>query len=248
MQQKDSPWEGGVRGIAAIWSSLLLKRHYVCNHFVHITDWLPTLVQAAGLTSYKSQNIDGLNVWTTLSNNVPPMRKEILQNMDPIDGYSAYYYGIWKYVNGTTSRGFYDSWLGSKITEKSPEASSYANYVMQSDVWEALSPFARRRLRPVDINAIRAKTEIVCQKKKDSLKNCNPLEAPCLFHIYADPCEMNNLAETQPGIVRLIQNRLKAIEKTIVPPANMPGDPDANPSLNDGLWTWWLDNQDEKLL
>lgn len=46
-QEKCSVHEGGVRGAAAVWSPLFSK-HYVSSDLIHITDWLPTLFEAAG--------------------------------------------------------------------------------------------------------------------------------------------------------------------------------------------------------
>ncbi|RXG59692.1 Arylsulfatase B, partial [Armadillidium vulgare] len=40
---KNSMWEGGVRGSAFIWSSLLKKPGRVSMEMMHITDWFPTL-------------------------------------------------------------------------------------------------------------------------------------------------------------------------------------------------------------
>lgn len=48
-KQKGTIWEGGVRTPAVIWSPLIQKPHRVSNGFMHITDWLPTLLSAAGM-------------------------------------------------------------------------------------------------------------------------------------------------------------------------------------------------------
>uniref|UniRef100_A0A1L8E4Y8 Putative arylsulfatase b n=1 Tax=Nyssomyia neivai TaxID=330878 RepID=A0A1L8E4Y8_9DIPT len=245
--QKQSPWEGALRGFAAIWSTLFLQSHYVSNHLIHITDWLPTFAHVAGISSYESKKLDGNNIWSTLLYNKPPSRNEILHNINPITGYTSYYYDKWKYINGTTADGLYDMWLGYRIFEDSPESSSYENVIMQSDVWKALNPFAKRILRTTDVNELRRKTEIKCHRQKDAFNTCNPLKAPCLFHLEADPCEMINLADVQPGRVIEMQKRIREFERTMVPPANIPSDPNANPDFNDGLWTWWLDNQDSKV-
>lgn len=47
-QLKESPWEGGVRGVAAVWSPLLNKTQRVSNQLMHVSDWLPTFYSAAG--------------------------------------------------------------------------------------------------------------------------------------------------------------------------------------------------------
>lgn len=39
-----------MRGVAAIWSPLLKKKHRISENLFHITDWLPTLYTAAGKT------------------------------------------------------------------------------------------------------------------------------------------------------------------------------------------------------
>ncbi|KAJ8946527.1 hypothetical protein NQ318_004663 [Aromia moschata] len=44
---KNSAWEGAMRNIAAIWSPLIKRPQRVSNHFMHITDWLPTFYAAA---------------------------------------------------------------------------------------------------------------------------------------------------------------------------------------------------------
>lgn len=48
---KATLWEGGVRGIAFVWSPFIPKPHRgrVSMDLMHITDWLPTLYRAAGL-------------------------------------------------------------------------------------------------------------------------------------------------------------------------------------------------------
>lgn len=45
---KNTLWEGGVRGAALLWSSLMLKPQRVALQTMHIMDWLPTLYFAAG--------------------------------------------------------------------------------------------------------------------------------------------------------------------------------------------------------
>ena len=47
-QVKDSLWEGGVRGSAALWSTKIKKRGRVAMQMMNIQDWLPTLYRAAG--------------------------------------------------------------------------------------------------------------------------------------------------------------------------------------------------------
>lgn len=41
-------WEGGVRGAGLLWSPAVAQPGRVAPQMVHITDWLPTLMSAAG--------------------------------------------------------------------------------------------------------------------------------------------------------------------------------------------------------
>ena len=49
---------------------------------IHITDWLPTLLSAAG-SDFNLPPIDGLNQWKALIRNENGPRKEMLYNIDP---------------------------------------------------------------------------------------------------------------------------------------------------------------------
>lgn len=49
MQVKAAMWEGGVRGAGLLWSPKILHPGRVSQQMLHITDWLPTLVSAAGM-------------------------------------------------------------------------------------------------------------------------------------------------------------------------------------------------------
>uniref|UniRef100_A0A1B0CXZ0 Sulfatase N-terminal domain-containing protein n=1 Tax=Lutzomyia longipalpis TaxID=7200 RepID=A0A1B0CXZ0_LUTLO len=233
--QKNSPWEGGVVSPALVWSPLLQKRHYVSNHAVHSTDWLPTFIHVADASTC-NMNIDGINIWQTVSLNKRPSRREILHNIDPIIGYSSYYSDGWKYINGTTAVGKYDYWLGEIHYENDPKSSQYAEIVMRTDVWKALDPFAKRKLRARDVEALRKKTAVNCGNQS-SRTRCNPLEAPCLYHLTRDPCEINNLAEKQPKRLQEMARRVEEFRDNMMPPKNLPADPKSNPDLHDGVWT-----------
>ena len=63
---------------------------------MHVTDWLPTLYYAAGGNVSDLQNIDGVNMWDTLTQATESPRQVILHNIDPLSGAAAIRYRNWK--------------------------------------------------------------------------------------------------------------------------------------------------------
>lgn len=45
------------------------------------------------------------------------------------------------------------------------------------------------------ITTLRENATVKCPPRNDSLPICKPLQNPCLFNVYQDPCERNNLIE-----------------------------------------------------
>jgi arylsulfatase A-like enzyme len=99
---KQSPWEGGVRGVAAMWTPWLNSTRRVATQTMHMSDWLPTLFSAAGLDSsaLRERGLDGVDVWPALSYNVTSPRTEVLHNIDEVDQYAAIQRGDWKFITG----------------------------------------------------------------------------------------------------------------------------------------------------
>ncbi|GAB0100714.1 hypothetical protein DMENIID0001_167970 [Sergentomyia squamirostris] len=238
--QKDSPWEGGIRVAAAVWSPMMEVRHGMSNQLIHNSDWLPTFLAMAGIRPVR--NLDGFNIWPTLQKGLPTPRQTIIHNIDPIDGYSSFTNKGWKFINGTTLNGTYDGWLWSRSKYSNPLANKYPELVMASDTWKSLSPFALRQLTPGGINKIRKNARVICQPKIPFSIGCNPLFGPCLFKIIDDPCELNNLITTFPMQAYLMKVMLNKEKANIVYPINRPSDYEAcNPDLYNGTFTWWLD-------
>ncbi|XP_037075366.1 arylsulfatase I-like [Pollicipes pollicipes] len=60
-------WEGGVRGTGLVWSPRLPRRSRPLSRAVHVTDWLPTLYEAAGGRAADLRRLDGVSQWAALS-------------------------------------------------------------------------------------------------------------------------------------------------------------------------------------
>ena len=97
---KGGLWEGGVRGTGFIWSPLLRQSGYVSQHLIHVSDWLPTLLSAAGYDAGKLTGfLDGIDQWESLSENLPTTRTEILLNSDSLENSSAILVGGMKLLH-----------------------------------------------------------------------------------------------------------------------------------------------------
>ena len=109
---KNTVFEGGVRGTAFVWGSKLPLPNYDNVKLIHATDWLPTIVEGiAGLELDKNKwKLDGYNVWPTITTDSETPRKEILINLDPprhgFVGQAAIRVGDWKLITGRPNCSF----------------------------------------------------------------------------------------------------------------------------------------------
>ncbi|XP_061401898.1 arylsulfatase B [Musca vetustissima] len=196
--QKHSPWEGGLRSSAAIWSTQLEKLGTIWKQKIYIGDFLPTLASAANIhLDLEALKIDGLNLWPSLKYGYESVEREIMHNIDDIFNYEVYAKGKWKYINGTTLEGRFDTWLSQRPNDSSqidPRFERYEELVKQSPVWKHLHAITGDK--PIQLLEHREHAMVRCQYEDSSQGvACNPLEAPCLFDLDVDPCEQNNLYE-----------------------------------------------------
>ena len=62
-----------------------------------------------------------------------------------------------------------------------------------------------------------------------------------LYNITADPEERHDLSGELPDVVEKMKERLRYYEKTSVPPAFKPGDPNAiKEARKNGIWGPWM--------
>jgi len=125
-------FEGGTRTVAFIHAPQYLSPRTSTN-WMHVTDWLPTLLSAAGL-SPTSKDLDGLDQWHQLQDqSLPSPRTEMIYNIfypnfpeynitggPPI---AAIRVGDWKYIHRTMG---YAGWAEAPETgEKGAELPDY---------------------------------------------------------------------------------------------------------------------------
>ncbi|XP_077994252.1 arylsulfatase J-like [Glandiceps talaboti] len=216
---KDTLWEGGMRAAGFVHSPLLARSGIVLEDLVHVCDWLPTVYTVAGgnVTDLPA-NLDGYNVWETLSKGVPSPRTEILHNIDPISQIAALRVGNYKIILGESYKGEWDGWYKPEQVTQDQDTSLSVSQV---------SDFRR--------------SVVHCGvKPSNASTNCQPAKTPCLFNIKNDPCEYNNVADKYPEILKDLLLRLDQYNMTAVPPWFPPNDPQANPNLHGGVWSPWI--------
>ncbi|XP_066922227.1 arylsulfatase B-like isoform X2 [Clytia hemisphaerica] len=104
--EKGKIFEGGVRVPAFINSPLLKRSGVTSMQMMHVTDWLPTIVNLA--QGKITKEIDGFDQWKTLQSDVESPRKEILLNIDTEVGEEGLIFDQWKIIKEITTA---DGWM-----------------------------------------------------------------------------------------------------------------------------------------
>ncbi|BES94699.1 arylsulfatase b [Nesidiocoris tenuis] len=233
---KNTPWEGGVRGAAFIWSHSIRNKSRTHHDLFHIVDWLPTLLKAANTSNELIEGIDGLDMWNSLTEGAPGERDEILLNIDDRSNVSSLRVAQYKLIKGTTYKGQWDDWYG-------PSGRNGQDYdvkaVLSSKVSHALAAIGQE-LSPETVVNLRIEAEVKCQVPQNATE-CHPLSDSCLFDIEADPCEYNNLAQQHPQVLKRMEKRLNDYKKAAMPAGNLPVDPRGDPKHWGYIWTNWGD-------
>lgn len=213
-------FEGGIRVHGFIHSPLLPSA--VVGHsyegLMHITDWLPTILNAVGLEHLKPEGIDGLNQWNALLQRDVPPRHEILHNIDNFMSLPGH--------NGT-------SYLA-------PMNHSYRAAIRVGHMKLIVNEYDVPWYDP----RIYQSTNDTLNETYMHLQDCAipPITGimTWLFNISSDPTEKWNLADAHPDIVAHLKERILIYMKTLNLPAWQPDDSDATLTWNlTGFFTPW---------
>lgn len=206
---------------------------------MHITDLLPTL---AGLANIKieDKSLDGFDQWETISTGVSSPRNEVLYNIESVLGYSALMHDGWKLVNGSENIE-YAGWLGrSGIEDVNITFENYSKTVVECEASKSFPTFDLESMKMLRNQAI-----VKCATIVNATK-CNPTVAPCLFNIFDDPCEQNNLADSNSDKVEFLLDRLNHHKSQMIPMHRKISDPNCDPKNFNNIWTWWQDELNDK--
>jgi hypothetical protein len=204
----------------------------VSDELMYITDILPTMANAAKIP-INVRNLDGVNQWQVLTEELPTIRKEVLYNIESVLSFSAIMNDGWKLVNGTENMKN-SGWLGDSGNDSKISFDEYAEKVLDSEAAQSLPSLTMK-----EIKIIQEKSTVECGNV--TINKCNPLESPCLFNINEDPCEHHNLAHERPEKVKFLLSRLSHHITEMVPSRRAPVDPMCDPKYHNYQWTWWID-------
>jgi len=223
-------WEGGVRTPAFVHYPRLNKTGVVLDDLVHVTDWLPTLLNAAGVSQEEldQEGWDGVSQWEMIQSAglTPGARREMVVNLEEEDGMATRaaltvdnYKLLVKPGPG--------EWIPDPSTWGEEDPSSWG----EGGTWgeEGQQPTLDEEEYPSNFGGKGAISHWGENFAKDDEK--------MLFDISIDPEERENLAPFLPDLVEQLEARLEELRLDLVP-ADNPEHTDG--CLEDGVWcTGW---------
>lgn len=252
--EKGAVLDGGVRGVAAIWSPWLKKKHRIFENLFHITDWLPTLYTAAGGDFEDLGQIDGVDQWESLTETSKRMRSMVLINIDETSGEEALIFNHWKVVksNRTSDISYYLKYSGepgnvgpdynmTAVAESlaGSRLSKINCLVSKADCMDTLTTY------DLFYNVrSQAKVDGKCSERisdPDPNARFECFDSPCLFDIQRDPCEYHNIASRNPEVLNITVDMLGQFKNEMTMQNYPQTDPEADPRFFDGYWDTWLE-------
>ncbi|XP_054154799.1 uncharacterized protein LOC128953337 [Oppia nitens] len=266
---KCSLFEAGIRVPTFLWSPLLINNNsngHVSDELIHVTDILPTLLEAIGATNdlleFSNNNISyGISQWKNLAQEHRDdsqsigKRTELLHNIDPVWNHSSIRWNQWKLIQGPSDPGAakqFLTWYPTVPLEDSQQFISIDSIArmellrddrLNSQSYRVLTEMNRR---PPDYTVL-SKAVIECPSVSTTGAHKCQLETDlCLFDILNDPCEHRNVAADYPLVVDRLWQRLVELNRTSVEPlALAPVDDSSLPDRHGGAWVSWLDDDDD---
>lgn len=108
----------------------------------------------------------------------------------------------------------------------------------KSPAWKVLKKYSKNSNLKHDVERLRQEAKVTCNHNFDNVLFCD--SDPCLFNLETDPCELNNIANSNPDMVNLIEDLIRIYKKTSVT-MSMYTDPASNPEFYNGTWSQWVE-------
>lgn len=232
-----------------IWSPFVQNR--ISFDLMHAQDWVPTLYEAAGGDPKVLKGLDGVSLWKTLTSGEKSPRTTVLYNIDGPYNNSAIRDGPWKLIQGKSPTfdlgvGEWDYWHG-ETGQSSGNTSQLIPDIMDSVAAKALlrSGF---QLNLSVMERLQREAQVVCNREgNEDIPACDLGQAPCLFHIEDDPCELWNVADKEPGQVKRLVEMIAEMNKTALPSMSRLRHAEGFPRNWGNVWTTWEDDLEQKL-
>ncbi|KAI5646462.1 sulfatase domain-containing protein [Phthorimaea operculella] len=232
---KLTAYEGGIRVPGLIWSPQIASSSHLWKGYMHVVDWLPTLLSAIGADT--PTDIDGLDLWNNILSNTTSTRNEMFEIFTYGDGsFSSIIDGDFKLVTGNIEKE-YSEFLGGKGDERDIiNGPSYVKTIKNSDMYSVLKKLGT----PFKINGISLRDDmrLICNQIVNGTKCYAGQDNSCLFNIKDDPCETKDLSKLYPEVAERLTAKLEAEMRRVVDrPAPFVQDARARPSLHNYTWT-----------
>ncbi|XP_075742765.1 arylsulfatase B isoform X3 [Rhipicephalus microplus] len=235
---KGRVWEGGTKVAAFVWSPLFARRRQQYNGLMQITDWLPTFYSIAGGDAAQMADLDGFDMWRSLSYGLPSPRVEMLYNYDyTFTNCAALRNSRYKLVLDDSGE------LADRYNVPGGSRPSHDldSLVAQSMVASVLRDFYKTKNLHFP-KSWRQKATIKCGHREAT--NFSSNSSVYLFDIVSDPCELTNLAGRLPNVVKSLKKRLEQLGASALPVRNNKTiDPMSFPENHGGTWAPWVPSE-----
>ncbi|XP_053603848.1 arylsulfatase B-like [Plodia interpunctella] len=236
---KGTPWEGAARSIGLIWQAAISPKVY--DGLFHVSDWLPTLMNAAGGNIVKG--IDGTNQWDAIINDEEIKRNDLLITIDDLNGWAAFREGDFKIIVGDVPKNI-SNYHGKEFDATRSDVPTYETLLYECDTARVLRETLNLIL-DIDLAFIK-RNESVSANFADNIENlCYPTkDKGCLFNITEDPYEQNDLWYTSHDVVRHMTLRLRTLWTEAKPRREPQLNLRADPSTNNYIWFSFVENDE----
>ncbi|XP_037500238.2 arylsulfatase B-like [Rhipicephalus sanguineus] len=245
---KGDMWEGGMRVPAVLWYGRLnsCRPRRPSQQLMHIVDWGPTLYAAAGGDVSDLGDVDGRNLWEALTTFKDIGHEDVVLEIEGWKDAAAIISGRYKLVN--RSEDPCEPYLNNRVPlpEGDPPGGLDLDALMvSSDAWKAVHEATihsdPRFWSPPRPNW-RQEATIACSASGEPTVNFDPCEDVFVFDIFNDPCELNNLASSQPELRDGLLKKLATYRLILSPrPSNAEVDERGHPQHHDCTWSPWVD-------